>query len=144
MKLKNLINQLLFGASFTLAASNTMVQAGGDCPPPGEPSYPVHCKTANLCCMEGCQCSFSGCGSGCSDLKSTSIGLPPGITPADIFDYAQTGSHPNWNVTRQDGALIPTSATDIEVASTDNLGDGRFQVNYTVKGTPQSAIIMHK
>jgi hypothetical protein len=91
-------------------------------------------------------CEAMGCTempTGCS--CSPEATPPPNVVAADIFKYAQTGSHPVWKVIRKpEKALVPRHVGEVTVGKIVNRGDGSFIVNYTVRGTPQQAIIQHK
>lgn len=101
------------------------------------------CSIANATgwCTPGCTNQGGQCS--CPPELSSSLSLE--ITENDIFKYAQIGSHPEWKVIRKsEKALVPASVAEIKVGKIENRGDRSFIVNYTVRGTPQQAIIQHK
>ena len=66
----------------------------------------------------------------------------------NIYDCLQeTTKNPSstnfkgWNVIRSGSKLIPEKPSDISDVTVNDLGDGTFEVNYKVKGIPQSAKI---
>lgn len=133
MKKKNVINQLLWTLSFiTLLNSHNLAWASASCPK----GY-YCCEDCNdmqyVCCPNNNQ----------SGPKIMSI---PKVTAQDILNYAQGKNTSGWKALRLTGSStqgiqIPSSIADIKVGEVTHLGDGRYQVDYMVKGVSHSAII---
>jgi hypothetical protein len=146
MKKKNVISKVLWTLSFiTLLDSHNLARASsGGCP------------KGYYCCEDCNDMQYECCLN--NNQSSPKIAAFPKVTADDIFSsYAQGGSsNSSWKVLRVKSPTkdikfptskkdldleFPTSAADIKVGEVTNLKDGRYRVDYAVKGIPHHAII---
>lgn len=101
----------------------------------------------NVCSIQNVRVFSCPCGSGQPSSSSCCSwgSAAPKITENDIYQYhINPGSYLGLMIRPPVNHIFPRSVKEIKVQKVENLGNGSFNVYYTVRGTPQTATIAPK